>query len=163
EMLRRLSGRRHEVITAYHIRLRGAATERAVTTAVTFRLLAPAEIEAYVASGEWRGKAGGDAGQGIAALFAVGLRGSPTNVLRRELRPGAARQAASAGGHRPALALHRAVAEQQGEIRGGRSGADPLAGHDRSAERGEPARARGAGAGVPGPGERGRRAAKARR
>jgi septum formation protein len=80
-MLRRLSGRRHEVITAYHIRHRGAAAERAVTTAVTFRLLAPAEIDAYVASGEWRGKAGGYAVQGIAALFATELRGSLTNVI----------------------------------------------------------------------------------
>jgi septum formation protein len=80
-MLGRLSGRRHEVVTAYHIRYRGTAVERAVTTAVTFRLLSPAEIEAYVASGEWRGKAGGYAVQGIAALFASELRGSLTNVI----------------------------------------------------------------------------------
>lgn len=80
-MLRKLSGRRHEVITAYHIRHRGAAVERAVTTAVTFRLLAPAEIDAYVASGEWQGKAGGYAVQGIAALFTTELRGSLTNVI----------------------------------------------------------------------------------
>jgi septum formation protein len=80
-MLGRLSGRRHEVITAYYIRHRGAAVERAVSTAVTFRLLSPAEIEAYVASGEWRGKAGGYAVQGIAALFASELRGSLTNVV----------------------------------------------------------------------------------
>jgi nucleoside triphosphate pyrophosphatase len=80
-MLGRLSGRRHEVITAYHIRHRGAAVERAVTTAVTFRLLSPAEVDAYVASGEWRGKAGGYAVQGIAALFTTELRGSLTNVI----------------------------------------------------------------------------------
>jgi septum formation protein len=80
-MLERLSGRRHEVVTAYHIRHRGTAVERAVTTAVTFRLLAPVEIAAYVASGEWQGKAGGYAVQGIAALFATELRGSLTNVI----------------------------------------------------------------------------------
>jgi septum formation protein len=80
-MLSRLSGRRHEVITAYHIRHRATIVERAVTTAVTFRLLSPAEIDAYVASGEWRGKAGGYAVQGIAALFATELRGSLTNVI----------------------------------------------------------------------------------
>jgi septum formation protein len=80
-MLERLSGRRHEVITAYHIRHRGTAVERAVTTAVAFRLLSPAEIEAYVASGEWQGKAGGYAVQGIAALFVTELRGSLTNVI----------------------------------------------------------------------------------
>jgi septum formation protein len=80
-MLRRLSGRRHEVVTAYHIRHRGTAIERAVSTAVTFRLLSPPEIDAYVASGEWRGKAGGYAVQGIAALFTTELRGSLTNVI----------------------------------------------------------------------------------
>jgi predicted house-cleaning NTP pyrophosphatase (Maf/HAM1 superfamily) len=79
-MLRRLCGRRHEVITAYACSA-AAAVERAVTTAVTFRLLAPAEIDAYVASGEWQGKAGGYAIQGIAALFATELRGSLTNVI----------------------------------------------------------------------------------
>jgi len=80
-MLRRLGGRRHEVITAYQVRHRGARVERAVTTAVTFRLIAPAEVDAYVASGEWRGKAGGYAIQGIAAVFATEIRGSLTNVI----------------------------------------------------------------------------------
>jgi len=80
-MLNRLSGRRHEVVTAYHLRHRGVVVERAVATAVTFRLIAPPELEAYVASGEWRGKAGGYAIQGIAALFATELRGSLTNVI----------------------------------------------------------------------------------
>ena len=41
----------------------------------------PAEIDAYVASGEWRGKAGGYAVQGIAAVFTTELRGSHTNVI----------------------------------------------------------------------------------
>jgi septum formation protein len=80
-MLQRLSGRRHEVVTAYHIRHRGAEVARAISTAVSFRLLAPAEVDAYVASGEWQGKAGGYAVQGIAALFATELRGSLTNVI----------------------------------------------------------------------------------
>jgi septum formation protein len=55
--------------------------ERAVTTMVSFRLLQPAEVDAYVACGEWRGKAGGYAVQGIAAAFATELRGSLTNVI----------------------------------------------------------------------------------
>jgi septum formation protein len=80
-MLRRLAGRRHDVVTAYAIRHRGALVERAVTTAVAFRLVGPDEIEAYVASGEWRGKAGGYAIQGVAAVFASELRGSLTNVI----------------------------------------------------------------------------------
>jgi septum formation protein len=80
-MLQRLAGRRHDVITAYAIRYRGALVERAVTTAVAFRLIAPEEIAAYVACGEWQGKAGGYAIQGVAAVFASELRGSLTNVI----------------------------------------------------------------------------------
>lgn len=81
QMLQGLSGRRHEVITGYRV-ARGALTaERAVSTAVSFRLLGPEEVAAYVASGEWRGKAGGYAVQGIAAVFASEIRGSFTNVV----------------------------------------------------------------------------------
>lgn len=88
-MLGRLAGRRHEVTTAYRIwRGRpggdGAGAriiDRAVTTLVSFRLLQPGEVEAYVASGEWEGKAGGYAVQGIAAAFTTELRGSLTNVI----------------------------------------------------------------------------------
>ncbi len=81
KMLRSLAGRRHEVITAYQIRAGDKVIERSITTAVTFRLIAPAEIEAYIQSGEWLGKAGGYAIQGIAAVFASDVRGSWTNVV----------------------------------------------------------------------------------
>ncbi len=80
-MLSRLGGRRHEVATAYRIRFADKVLERTVTTIVTFRALAPAELDAYVASGEWRGKAGGYAVQGIAGAFVTELRGSHTNVI----------------------------------------------------------------------------------
>jgi septum formation protein len=81
-MLRRLAGRRHEVITAYQIRCGSPRLfERAVSTTVAFRLLDPAEIEAYLASGEWEGKAGAYAVQGIAGAFTSELRGSHTNVI----------------------------------------------------------------------------------
>jgi septum formation protein len=80
-MLEGLAGRRHEVATAYRIRFGERAAERSVTTFVSFRALAPGEIEAYVASGEWRGKAGGYAVQGIAGAFVTELRGSHTNVI----------------------------------------------------------------------------------
>ena len=46
-----------------------------------FRLLASEEIAAYIASGEWQGKAGGYAIQGIAAVFTSEIRGSFTNVV----------------------------------------------------------------------------------
>jgi septum formation protein len=81
EMLGRLAGRRHEVTTAYRIVRGEAAVERAVTTQVSFRLLTPEELSAYIASREWEGKAGAYAIQGIAALFATEVRGSITNVV----------------------------------------------------------------------------------
>jgi septum formation protein len=80
-MLERLAGRKHEVATAYRIRLGDRVVERTVTTVVAFRALTLAEIDAYVASGEWRGKAGGYAVQGIAGAFVTELRGSHTNVI----------------------------------------------------------------------------------
>jgi septum formation protein len=81
EMLQQMAGRRHEVMTAYAIQHRGRLVERLVTTAVTFRLLAPGEVTAYLASEEWQGKAGGYAIQGIAAAFVTELRGSLTSVI----------------------------------------------------------------------------------
>jgi septum formation protein len=81
EMLGALAGRRHEVLTAFRVEHKGMVAERSVITAVSFRLIAPDEIGAYVASGEWRGKAGGYAIQGIAAVFASEIRGSFTNVV----------------------------------------------------------------------------------
>jgi len=81
-MLAQLSGRTHRVVTGYAIRgPDGTSTARAVTTEVDFRELAGDEIDGYVASGEWRGKAGGYAAQGIAAAFVTAVRGSFTNVI----------------------------------------------------------------------------------
>jgi septum formation protein len=80
-MLTRLAGRRHEVVTAYTVRFGGRRLERAVTTLVAMRALQPSEIDAYVASGEGRDKAGAYAVQGIAAAFVTELRGSLTNVI----------------------------------------------------------------------------------
>jgi septum formation protein len=81
KMLQRLAGHRHEVITAYRIRLADRMIERVVTTFVNFRSLDAKEIDAYLASGEWRGKAGAYAIQGIAGSFITELRGSYTNVV----------------------------------------------------------------------------------
>jgi septum formation protein len=80
-MLRTLAGRRHDVTTAYHIIAGETRVERAVTTSVNIRLIAEGEIAAYIASGEWEGKAGGYAIQGIAAIFATDIKGSFTNVV----------------------------------------------------------------------------------
>jgi len=77
-MLRQLSGRVHQVITAFA--LTGHAP-RTVATDVEMIDLDDAAIADYVATGEWRGKAGAYAIQGIAAAFVRGVRGSVTNVI----------------------------------------------------------------------------------
>lgn len=79
--LRLLSGRRHKVMTAIAVLYQGRVSERLVETIVRFRPLSPAEIAGYVASDEWRGKAGGYAIQGRAAAFAPWIQGSFTAVV----------------------------------------------------------------------------------
>jgi nucleoside triphosphate pyrophosphatase len=80
--LRLLSGRAHRVYTAMALALpTGAARRRLVETRVRFKRLSREEMDAYVASGEWRGKAGGYAIQGLAGAFVVRLVGSYTNVV----------------------------------------------------------------------------------
>lgn len=74
--LKLLSGRRHRVLTAVAVALGGALRDRVVETVVRVRPLSFPEIEAYVAGGEWRGKAGGYAIQGAASAFIPWIRGS---------------------------------------------------------------------------------------
>lgn len=62
--LRLLSGRNHRVHTAVAVAHAGRLTARVVETRVAFKTLSDAEIAAYVASGDWRGKAGGYGIQG---------------------------------------------------------------------------------------------------
>jgi septum formation protein len=80
--LRLLSGRAHRVFTGVClVTPRGGLRERIVETRVRFKRISPAEIDAYLASGEWRGKAGGYAIQGIAGAFVVKLIGSYSAVV----------------------------------------------------------------------------------
>ena len=77
-----LSGRRHRVLTAVALRLPdGTLRERLAESAVGFARLTEAEIAAYLAGGEWHGKAGGYAIQGRAAGFIRFLSGSYSNVV----------------------------------------------------------------------------------
>ncbi|WP_114393640.1 Maf family protein [Oleisolibacter albus] len=77
-----LSGRRHRVYGGVClIGADGRRWTRTVQTAVVFRPLAPAEIEAYVRSGEWDGKAGGYAIQGLASVFVREIIGSYSNIV----------------------------------------------------------------------------------
>jgi len=80
-MLRRLAGRRHQVMTAYRAHFGGRMVERVVSTGVSFRSLDSAELRAYLDCGEWQGKAGAYAIQGIAGAFAIEVRGSFSNVV----------------------------------------------------------------------------------
>ena len=80
--LRLLSGRSHRVYTAVClVTPKEAFRERLVESRVRFKRLSREEIEAYLASGEWRGKAGGFAVQGLAGCFVVKLVGSYTAVV----------------------------------------------------------------------------------
>ena len=77
-----LSGRRHTVYGGIClIAPDGGISTRCVKTAVVFSRLNPADRERYLESGEWRGKAGGYAIQGQAALFVREVIGSYTNVV----------------------------------------------------------------------------------
>jgi septum formation protein len=81
-MLRRLVGRTHRVSTAVCVRgPGGAGEERLVSTEVVMRDAGADELAAYVRSGEWRGKAGAYAVQGMAAALVTEVRGSITNVV----------------------------------------------------------------------------------
>jgi len=77
-----LSGRRHRVVTAVVLSAPdGRVTGRTVESVVTFARLSDAQIAAYLAGDEWRGKAGGYAIQGKAASFIRFLSGSYSNVV----------------------------------------------------------------------------------
>lgn len=80
--LRLLSGRSHRVYTGIClITPAGAVRQRLVESRVRFKRLSREELEAYLASGEWRGKAGAYAIQGLAGTFIVKLVGSYSNIV----------------------------------------------------------------------------------
>jgi len=95
EMLSLLSGRRHEVVSGVALvrsglprvneetawRAEAATRVTSAITEVTFERLSPSAVEAYLASGEWKGKAGAYAVQGLAGLFVRRLRGEYSNVV----------------------------------------------------------------------------------
>ena len=82
ECLSLISGRRHRVHCAVTlIDSRGTARHRVSTTIVIFKRLSAREIDAYIASEEWHGKAGGYAIQGRAEAFVRSLIGSHSGVI----------------------------------------------------------------------------------
>lgn len=80
--LRLMSGRRHRVLSAIALKSPdGTLRERLSETIVRFKPLSSSEIEAYVASGEWHGKAGGYAIQGSAEGLITWIAGSHSGVV----------------------------------------------------------------------------------
>ncbi|MFZ1727652.1 MAG: nucleoside triphosphate pyrophosphatase [Albidovulum sp.] len=81
EFLIKLSGRRHRVITAVAVRRGDRLWERTVETVVKVKSLSDVELNAYLASGEWQGKAGAYGIQGRFGAFIPWLQGSFTGVV----------------------------------------------------------------------------------
>ncbi|MDP2087306.1 MAG: nucleoside triphosphate pyrophosphatase [Gemmobacter sp.] len=76
-----LGGRRHEVITAVAVRRGDRMWTREVVSVVRFKRLSDVELNGYLASGEWQGKAGGYGIQGRAGAFVPWMQGSFTGVV----------------------------------------------------------------------------------
>lgn len=82
KFLNLLSGRRHRVHSGLCIVDPNSVPHcRLVSSTVTFKRMHPLDIEAYLRTGEWQGKAGGYAIQGYAARFIRSLSGSYSNVV----------------------------------------------------------------------------------
>jgi septum formation protein len=81
EMLGRLSGRTHEVVSGICLRTPEWEETGLAVTAVTFRTLASQEVAEYVGSGEWEGRAGGYAIQGFGATLVERIEGDYLNVV----------------------------------------------------------------------------------
>ena len=76
-----LSGRRHKVITALAVKRGTQVWTKDVQSTVSFKQLSDAEVNPYLASDDWRGKAGGYAIQGPAAAFIPWINGSYTGIV----------------------------------------------------------------------------------
>lgn len=80
-MLGELAGRTHRVLSGLCLIGRGFSVVEHAVTHVVFRELERSEIDAYVAAGEWRGRAGGYAIQGLGARLVAGIEGDYLNVV----------------------------------------------------------------------------------
>jgi nucleoside triphosphate pyrophosphatase len=80
-MLELLSGRTHEVVSGLCLRTPAWEELHDATTRVTFRQLTPRDLAHYLASGEWHGRAGAYAIQGLGASLIDGIEGDYLNVV----------------------------------------------------------------------------------
>ena len=90
EYLRMLSGRRHKVVTAIFVGDENIRRERDVVSTVKLKRLSDAEIQEYIASGEWRGKAGAYGIQGLAEAYIPWISGSFSGIVGLPLAEAAA-------------------------------------------------------------------------
>lgn len=81
EFLLKLAGRRHNVITAIAVRRGAQVWTRTSVSSVKMKRLSDDEVNAYLASGEWQGKAGGYAIQGRGGAFIPWIEGSYTGIM----------------------------------------------------------------------------------
>ena len=81
EFLTALGGRRHQVITAIAVRKGDRMLSRESLSTVKMKRLSDAELNAYLASGEWQGKAGGYGIQGLAGALIPWISGSFTGIM----------------------------------------------------------------------------------
>ena len=81
DFLKALSGRRHRVITAVAVCHAGRLMERDVVSVVKMKSLSAEELEAYIRTGDWQGKAGGYGIQGPAGALIPWIRGSFTGIV----------------------------------------------------------------------------------
>ena len=79
--LKAMSGRRHRVITAVAVKRGDKAWERDVVTTVRMKSLSDQELDGYIATGDWQGKAGGYGIQGPAGALIPWIQGSFTAVV----------------------------------------------------------------------------------
>lgn len=81
EFLTKLGGRRHQVITAVAVKTAGGLWQREVVSAVKMKRLSDLELNAYLQSGDWQGKAGGYGIQGMAGAFIPWIQGSYPAIM----------------------------------------------------------------------------------
>ncbi|MGL5008493.1 MAG: Maf family protein, partial [Paracoccaceae bacterium] len=95
EFLVKLGGRRHQVITAVALRLGDRIWQKDSVSAVKFKRLSDVELNAYLAGGDWQGKAGAYGIQGAAGAFIPWISGSYTGIMGLPLAETAALLAAA--------------------------------------------------------------------
>jgi septum formation protein len=81
DMIAKLSGRSHDVLSGYAVLYQGKQINKLVRTTITFRALFEHEITDYIQTNEWEGKSGACTLQGASGPFVEHMTGSLTNVL----------------------------------------------------------------------------------